>query len=86
MSAATQIASGKFDAKFFALPAGIQERIQSKIDAMGERLKSFPHYRMEGADTYRLRVGDYRIIYQFESDRNELFLIALGHRSEIYRR
>ena len=85
MSAATQIASRGFDAKFFRLPVGLQERVQSKIDAMGEHLKTFVHYRMQGADTYRLRVGDYRVIYQINLNRNELILITLGHRSEIYR-
>jgi len=83
---ATQICSRKFDQKFFALPLGIRERIQVKIDEMGCRLGTFPHYRMEAADTFRLRVADYRVIYQFDIARNEILLIALGHRSEIYKR
>ena len=36
-------------------------------------------------DRYRLRVGDYRVIYEFDLARNELHLIALGNRKEIYR-
>ena len=31
-------------------------------------------------------VGDYRIIYEFDLNRNEIHLITLGHRREIYRR
>jgi mRNA interferase RelE/StbE len=84
--AATQISSHKFDQRFFALPPNIQARLQQKIDAMGEHLRTFPHFRMEGTDTFRLRVGDYRIIYQFKVHENELLLIALGHRSQIYKR
>jgi mRNA interferase RelE/StbE len=83
--AATQIFSQRFDQRFFALPAGLQWRVQEKIDEMGTRLRQFPHYRMQGADTYRLRVGDYRIIYQFDAERNELRLIAIGHRRDIYK-
>ncbi len=83
---ATQICSRKFDQKFFALPLGVQARLQAKIDEMGSRLGTFPHYRMEVADTFRLRVADYRVIYQFNIARNEISLIALGHRSEIYLR
>ena len=74
--------------QFFGLPVDIQERVQKKIDDLGQRLRSFPHYRMEGmegVDTYRLRVGDYRVIYQFDMTRGDLFLIALGHRREIYK-
>ena len=83
--AATQICSQKFDERFFSLPVGVQERIQSKIDQMGCRLSTFSHYRMTGADTFRLRVGDHRVIYQFDATRNELFLITLGHRRQIYK-
>ena len=79
--AATQIASRKFDERFFALSVAMQAR----IDSLGVRLAWYPHFRMQGADTFRLRVGDYRIIYQFEVQRNELYLIALGHRRDIYK-
>jgi mRNA interferase RelE/StbE len=83
--AATQIASRQFDDKFFRLPAGIQTQVQRKIDEMGLRLAAFPHYRMKGLDQYRLRVGDYRVIYRFDLARGEIYLVTIGHRREIYR-
>jgi mRNA interferase RelE/StbE len=83
--AATQVCSHRFDHRFFALPLDIQRRVQEKIDDMGRRLADFPHYHMEGADTFRLRVGDYRVIYQFDASKNELYLIALGHRRDVYK-
>jgi mRNA interferase RelE/StbE len=83
--AATQISSNRFDQKFFALPADIQRRIQAKIDSVGRRLRTFSHYRMEGADTFRLRVGDYRVIYQIDLEKNEIFLITIGHRRDVYK-
>jgi mRNA-degrading endonuclease RelE of RelBE toxin-antitoxin system len=83
--AATQVASRKFDEKFFALPAGGQRRLQARLDSLGLRLPHYPHFRMQGCDTFRLRVGDYRIIYQFDIQRNELYLITLGHRRDIYK-
>jgi mRNA interferase RelE/StbE len=52
---------------------------------MGLRLASFHHYRMTGGNRYRLRVGDYRIIYTFDISQNEIHLLAVGHRREIYR-
>ncbi len=53
---------------------------------MGLRLDTFPHYRMSGSDKFRLRVGDFRVIYRFDLARREIYLIAIGHRREIYRR
>lgn len=83
--AATQIASRQFDDVFLKLPPGIRELIQKKIDDMGSRLDSYPHYRMTSSEHYRLRVGDYRVIYRFDTANAEIYLIAMGHRREIYR-
>jgi mRNA-degrading endonuclease RelE of RelBE toxin-antitoxin system len=83
--AATQIASRQFDVDFFCLPAQVQGRIQAKIDRMGSHLAVFEHYRMTGSDQYRLRVGDYPVIYRFDQARGEIYLIAIGHRREVYR-
>jgi mRNA interferase RelE/StbE len=83
--AATQVASRQFDEDYFRLPAGIQHRVQQHIDLMGSRLAAFPHYRMTGSDGFRLRVGDYRVIYRFDLTRGEIYLVAIGHRREVYR-
>jgi len=48
-------------------------------------LRAFQHYQMTGSDRCRLRVGDYRVIYRFDLARKEIYLIAIGHRGEIYR-
>jgi mRNA interferase RelE/StbE len=84
--AATQIAAREFDGDFFRLPQPIQAQVQKKIDAMSLRLATFPHYRMTGSDKYRLRVGDYRVIYRFNVARGEIYLLAIGNRREIYRK
>ena len=83
--AATQVFAREFDHDFFKLPAAIQKLVQQKIDSMGLRLEHFPHYRMTGSTDYRLRVGDYRVIYDFNVGRGEIYLLAIGHRREVYR-
>jgi mRNA interferase RelE/StbE len=85
MSAALQIGYTTFDAAFFKLPPNVRSRIEAKIDEMGLRLKTFPHYRMKGHNRYRLRVGDHRIIYTFDAEKNIIHLLAVGNRREIYR-
>ncbi len=52
---------------------------------MGTRLLDFPHYQLTGCDKFRLRVGDYRVIYDYNVCRNEIHLLAIGHRREVYR-
>lgn len=83
--AATQVFTHRFDQRFFALPQDIQERVQRRIDDLGRKLAAFQHERMQGLDTFRLRVGDYRVIYQFDLHKNELHLITVRHRRDVYR-
>ena len=86
MNQATEIYSREFDAIFLRLPPQVQGRIEAKLRDLGRRLEGFPHERLQGRPEFRLRVGDYRIIYEFDLQRNELLLVTLGHRRDVYRR
>ena len=67
------------------LPRQIQQRIAAKIDSLvldpyppdSKKLKN-------GAGRFRVRVGDYRIIYRLEDDRCVVLVIKIGHRRDIY--
>ena len=85
MSRALQIYYSAFDEDFLRLPENVRQRIEASLNDMGLRLSSYPHYRMTGGNRYRLRVGDYRIIYTFDPALNEIHLLAVGHRREVYR-
>jgi mRNA interferase RelE/StbE len=86
VSSGLQVYYADFDSVFFNLAPTLRARIEGKIDEMGLRLKNFPHERLKGSDRYRLRVGDYRVIYAFDVEQNTIHLLALGQRREIYRR
>jgi len=86
VSVALQIYSRDFDADFFKLPADLQARIESSIDRLGMTLDSYSHHRMKGSSAYRFRVGDYRVIYDFDRSKGVLHLLAVGHRREVYRK
>lgn len=82
---ATQVFEPEFDKNFFRLPPNIQENIQSKIDHLGRNLSSFPHFRMKGHPAFRVRIGDYRVIYEVDIQNNILYLVTVGNRKSIYR-
>lgn len=82
---ATEVWAHEFTRRFEALPADVRRRIVEAVENLGRRLESFPHCRMQGLKCFRLRVGDYRVIYGFNRDENSLELISLGHRREVYR-
>jgi mRNA interferase RelE/StbE len=83
---ALQIYSRDFDADFFKLPVDIQARIEARIDRLGFMLDRFSHSRLKGMDCFKLRVGDYRVIYEFDISAGKLYLLDVGHRREVYRK
>jgi mRNA-degrading endonuclease RelE of RelBE toxin-antitoxin system len=85
VSRATEVYSREFDSVFLTLPRHIRELIEAKIQDAGSRLGGYSHHRLKGRSECRLRAADYRIIYEFDQQKNILYLLTLGHRREIYR-
>ena len=86
MAAALQIWSATFTKAFDTLPSSVREKVQQKVDDMGAQLANFPHKRLAGRAEFKLRVGDYRVLYEFDVDHGRLSLHYVGHRREIYKR
>lgn len=85
-AAATQVFHTGFEQGLLRLPPEMRQRVEAKIDDIGMRLASYPHYRLSGSNRFRARVGDCRIIYVFDLEKMEIHLLAVGRRSEIYRK
>lgn len=85
MAAALQIWSPTFTKAFDKLPHPIRDGVQHKIDEMGGRLDEFPHQRLRGRPERKLRVGDYRVLYEFDLRLGRIYLHYVGHRREIYK-
>lgn len=74
------------DREFRALERSIQVRLRRRIDSLAEN--PFPQgiKKLAGEeDLYRLRVGDYRIIYQVQRKRLVVLVVGVGHRGDVYR-
>ena len=40
--------------------------------------------RLANSPCYRLRVGDYRVIFDLQADRLRILIVKVGHRKNIY--
>lgn len=60
-------------------------RIQKAIDALASEPRPHGAIKMTGVPSWRIRVGDYRIIYDIEDQQLIVIVIKVGHRREIYR-
>jgi mRNA interferase RelE/StbE len=68
------------------LPRPVQKRIGAKIEALRDDPFPAGSKKLSGLpDTWRVRVGDYRIVYQVQRGILLILVLAVGHRREVYR-
>ncbi len=68
------------------LDRSAQDRVRAAIDALARDPHPAGCRKLTGFDDlWRIRVGDYRAIYQIEDDRLVVLIIRIRHRREAYR-
>ena len=69
-----------------SLDAKLAMRIANAIKKLATEPKPPGCRKMVGSENdYRIRVGDYRVIYKIKSSVLMIFVIRIGHRKDIYR-
>ena len=70
-----------------AIPKTDQKRIAKKIEGLAASLPDPAKTKMKGNNPFhRIRVGDYRIVYEIQNDILLILILKIGHRKEVYRR
>jgi mRNA interferase RelE/StbE len=68
------------------LPRNRQRQIQSRIDALADEPRPPGCVKLVGQENlWRIRVGDWRVIYEIHDDRRILIVVIIAHRRESYR-
>jgi mRNA interferase RelE/StbE len=68
------------------LPADVIRRVDKAILALEENPRPPTCTKMSGRENrYRIRVGDYRILYEVRDDVLLVLVVRIGHRREVYR-
>jgi mRNA interferase RelE/StbE len=63
-----------------------RERIQARLDALSENPRSQGTIKLTSqGDSYRIRVGDYRVVYEIQDAELIVLVIKIAHRREVYR-
>ncbi len=71
---------------FRRLPKSVVERVMKRIEKLKD--EPLPHgvEKLEGAERlYRIRVGDYRVVYEVDTQAKEMMILYVRHRREVYR-
>ena len=67
------------------LASSIQDRIFHAIRELASDPRPVGVKKLAGREAWRIRIGDYRVIYEIYDDRLMIIVIVVGHRREVYR-
>jgi len=68
------------------LDRNTQKRVLARIEKLEEDPRPRDASKLQSPEElYRVRVGDFRIVYQVEDDRLLVLIVRVGNRREIYR-
>lgn len=68
------------------LERAVQRRLLARIETLAVNPRPAGAIKLTGHDAYRLRVGDYRVVYAIADDRLIVLVVDVGHRRDIYRK
>lgn len=66
------------------LPKSVFKRVDAKIRALANNPHPLGSKKL-GDDLFRIRVGDYRIVYQIKAKQVVIVIVRVRHRREVYR-
>jgi mRNA interferase RelE/StbE len=75
-------------AELAILPKKIQRQIANKIDRLSTnaRPSGCKVLKMGKSPLYRIRSGDYRIVYQIRENQVLILVVRIAHRKDVYKR
>jgi mRNA interferase RelE/StbE len=67
------------------LPTDSYERIRAAIRALAEEPRPPGCRKLTGREGWRIRIGDYRVLYEIEDTPKTVTVVQVGHRRDVYR-
>ena len=67
------------------LPDDVVRRTLARLTQLETDPRPADVKKLKGREAWRIRVGDYRVIYEIQDRQLQILVITIGHRREIYR-
>ena len=68
-----------------ALPAKDRKRVAAKLRRLASEARPPGTEKLSGQENYRLRQGDYRVVYSVDDDEATVVIFKIGYRRDVYR-
>lgn len=77
--------SNSIEKDFSKLDKNISKKVWSKIDELADNPLPLNNKKLSGTNFHRIRIGDYRVIYEINSKSKTITILRAKHRKEVYR-
>ena len=67
------------------LPKAECKRVAAKIQLLASDPRPHGCEKLSGAEKYRIRQGNYRILYEIDDGTKSVTIVRVGNRKEVYR-
>jgi len=67
------------------LPAEVYDRLDGAILALADEPRPPGCVKLKGREDWRIRVGDYRIVYSIDDEQRIVEVLNVTHRRDVYR-
>ena len=67
------------------LPVRDYVRVRDAIAALAQTPRPAGCLKLSGREAWRIRVGNYRVIYEIDDSRITVLVVDVGHRRDVYR-
>ena len=67
------------------LPVKDRRRVVRRIQTLADDPRPTGCEKLSGQEKFRLRQGDYRILYSIDDAGSEVTVVKIGHRRDVYR-
>lgn len=71
--------------QFKKLHVSLQERITPKLIPLKNNPRPFGSQKLRDSSYYRIRIGDYRVIYSVDDRIRLVRILDIAHRRDVYR-
>jgi mRNA interferase RelE/StbE len=70
---------------FKSIPDSALTKIIERINSLSKSPRQIGCTKLSGQEKYRIRYGQYRIIYSIQDDELTVWVVKVGHRKDVYR-
>ncbi|MEJ0001289.1 MAG: type II toxin-antitoxin system RelE/ParE family toxin [Verrucomicrobiota bacterium] len=67
------------------LPHVVADRVVARLEALESSPRPAGALKLKGANLWRLRVGDYRVVYALDDAAKVVDVVIIQHRKDVYR-